>query len=1061
MIGMMEVIYRQICKTEKQTLMKNIIFYTLSLLLAITSCQREETNYAAQKKGFNVTIVVDELETGVKTRASIPSLTGETDVNSLYLVFFQEGGSSNGEYIGYHKVNAASLEMSSTVAVPTTITSGATVDDSQSYTILAFANMKKIAPGINGYTDNIDDFLADFVNHTKNSALQKVVATVSGAGTDEADNDHAIASNNLFMSAQVVKEANQSTTTIKLKRGVSRFDVINDASGYVLASVSIWGAAKNTTVWEGAPLQYEPMQRFYGITGITGQETKGKLYAFENTVLEPVINDKVTTCLIIGLKEEPGDDKILYYRVNVNMENSAQNLKRNNSYQITIKNVVGEGSSTEYEAWTQSRNQLVVSINNWNLDDNGMIITDGTNALGLTVKRITFDPQGDIREYSLFTAGTGVLEITRTDFPFEDDGITPAFTAVIEENVLKVTATKLPVTKEIRRGSIEVSFAGLRGSINMVQEPMNEKLLKLDRTAISNFDPVGRNGIADGALTVTASGPWVADIYNVDDTEGNPGFSFISSGDPSTHIDSETNPYENSFQIYTTGDNPYVNNQRSGFVIVSLVEDPDNFAVAIPLIQEVKPVFQIIPTVTDVRFYADASPVNANIAVGNMYEFTVNTGGKAWNVELSGGNVDKFQLTPIAQRKFNIKALQQNISATALTTTIKITSDGEVMEIPVIQQIPVISASFTSQIPANGGNIHINVSSSNLPWNAEIVENWNSGSSTNAHLAWLEASTDAAHVTELTNQSANGTFKVGFDALNFPLVYLTPKVKIKVSINGLPAINQIIEVVQLPLKPGTLNVMDVRHTSYGSLGGGGDYFTGYNDFLRASSLFGLNGIVHLPTISITEKASGTSLGTISSEFRYLHAGGNPMYYDTNRFMRVENWRLQNDGIVVYASDSKGDQFTNSESTLVKLGYEAADKVYAQPAKINTDLLTNGSDLEKNIMNYLLNDGPFGVVNNPGSLTFTMNGICVSLKSYGGVPVIVNGDGNAMLVLDPGNRLVYIGEGQMFDSGYNIKIQSDKDRLLGNLLSYVLNAALNGSAFTEIFFDNTRYNEKFR
>lgn len=1040
--------------------MKNILFYGIcAVLLAFTSCQQETDEQHIKRTGININVVIDDLETGVKTRAAVSPEPGERTVNSLYLAFFDYDKNGLGSFIDYYKVSGANFEMSSTIAVPSKLDNGGIITDTKDYVILAFANIDESTSGAgDGYVEDMSTFLDDFNNNTENSVLHKMALAVTGAGTDENDDKHAISSSNIFMSARIVRLANETTTTINLTRGVSRFDVINQAGTHTLKSVSIWGAAKGTTVWEDIPYEYEQMLRFYGEKEITGEITRGKLYAFENVVVEPKSNDKETTCLIIGLEKA---SKIRYYRVNIHLQDAAQNLKRNHSYQITVNSVNGEGSNTEYEAWTQNKNELLVSVNNWNLDDNGMILTDGTNTLGLPVKRIRFDPRGDAREYSLYTVGDGVLEITKYDLPTDIDGTTPAFTAVIEGNVLKVTAKELPNAQGVRRGSIEVSFAGLRGNIDMIQEPSNEKTLYLDRNIIANFGPVGRYGISDGPLTVTASGPWVAQIYNTEDDADNPGFSFEPGGAPSTRIDSQTNPFGDKFQIYTTGDNPYPNDERSGFVIVSLVEDPDNYSVAVPLTQDVKQVFQVLPVVTEVRFNADATPSNTSIATGDLYEFTVNTGGDDWRVELSGGDSGLFEVKKMTQRRFTVKTKGKNGTVTPFTSTIKITSGADEVNIPVIQDPAVVTVYFTGQIPNTGGTLNVNVISSNLPWKAEIVENWNSGSSSNPHLAWLEESSGGTQVTVLPDQAGNGSFKVGFPALVHPLVNLSPKVKVKVSLKDIPSVSQTIEVVQLPIGQTVLKVMDVHHKSYGSLGGSSDYFSGFNKFLRAGTLFGPAGRVELPLISITDFSSSKEPGNISSEYKYLHAGGNPKNYSSARFTSVETWRDNNDGVLVYVCDSKGAQFTNNNSTLYKLNYVPSATVYTQPARINEGLLSSSNTLAKNIMRYLLNDGPFGKVYNPSSISYKMDGTCTSLDSYNtGIPVMINGAGKALVVIDPNNKLVYIGESQLFDSGYDVGIKNDKDKFLGNLISYILNAALNGSVFTEIFSDDAKYNQKF-
>ncbi|MCD7901898.1 MAG: hypothetical protein LUH22_19215 [Bacteroides sp.] len=1024
--------------------MKKVILWGISLLIGLASCQKDIEEQSFRENGFAVKVVVDDVQTEVKTRASVPSEPGETSVNSLYLVFYKYKTDGSGAYIGYYK-EASPLGMNSTIQV-NALTSGDPLIYDEDYAILAFANLED-------YVEDVNDMLEGMKIRTERAALDFTLLTAIGSGTNESENNSAIASSKLFMSARSIRQGKTSTATVNLIRGLARLDIYNNDTDHQMVSVSIWGASTTTTLWaDGNGIIPQQMQRFYGVKDVIANEVKGKLYAFENKVAEPAMGDEVTTCLIIGMTPVDNPDDVSYYRVNVCPEDGAQNLIRNYCYKVTIRKVVSEGANTEYEAWTQSKNQLLISVNDWNFDDNGMIITDGTNVLGLPVKRIKLDPLGDVREYSIYTSGNGILQISQFDLP---DGIK----VVLEGNLLRVTADPLPAGREVTRGSIELTFAGLRGNIDIIQEPNDEKIFYLDRNTIANFSPVGRYGMTDGPLTVTSSGPWKAEIFNIDEDPDNPGFSFNPSGEAVTVLHSETNPFKNQFQIYTTGDNPDANNVRSGFIIVSLNEDPENYSVAIPLVQDVKPVFEMIPIATELKFFADGSPVNTAIAKGDLYEFTVNTGGIDWTVSMDGGDANGFVVTKVNARVFTIKAKAPNATVSQLKSTLKIAAGENVMEIPVSQDAAVITASFSGQIPAQGGEITVFVTSSSLNWDAKITKNWDSGAN-KSHEAYLKTASGNDRVTEITNQSPNGSFKVGFDALDYPLVNKSPVVKIEVSLNGLPTVSQTIEIVQLPMKPTSLLIMDVRHSSFGSLKNS-EYFDGYNEFLRNKLLFGEGGKVPLPPISITEISSGSEPGVISSAYRYLHAGGRPERYTDDRYQSVENWRVANDGVVVFVCDDVGDKMNNPYSSLHKLGYRPASRK-GEPVRIYTDLLNSTHVLSKNIMRYLLQDGPFGTVNNAGSLSFKMDNISTSLSAYpkNAVPVMMNADNNPLLVIDPDNRLVYIGEGQSFHSGYNVSIKNDKDRFLGNLISYVLNAALNGSAFTNIFKDDELYNATY-
>lgn len=1017
---------------------KNILLYSLSLLLLLfASCQQEVDNDGTYiGKGFSLKVIVDELETGVKTRASIPSATGEKTVNSLYLVFFEYKADGSGLYQGYYKVPSPS-GMTSDVAI-TAFTDGI-YNSSMDYSILAFANLEA-SGGNNGYVDNITDFLEDIKDKTEKSVINSTLAIVSGVGTDEDDDSRAISSGNLLMSGSTSKLSSQTTSTVNLRRGVSRFDVENK-SARTLVSVSIWGAASTGTVWEGRAIAPEHLQRFYGIKGITGTTVSGGLYSFENTVIEPTLGDKETTCLIIGLND---GSKTTYYRANIHPADEGQSLQRNYCYKITILSADGDGTDTEYEAWTQAKNQLNVTVNAWNLDDNGMILTDGTNTLGIPVKRIRLDSRGDIREYSIYTVGTGTLQITKSDLP-------AGITAEIVGNVLRVTGTALTAAEEIRRGNIEISFAGLRGSVDIIQEPSNDKVLSLDRVVVANFGPIGRYGMTEGPLTVTASSAWTAEIINTYDDAGNPGFSFYPSGDPVTKLKSVTNPYGDKLQIYTTGDNPYINGEeRSGFIIVSLDEDPENYSIAVPLIQDKMPTFEILPVVSEIRFNPDGTPSNTSIANGEIYEFTVNS-SEEWTVALDGGDDTSFKLDKPTAKRFVIKAKGAN-AGTQLSTTIKVanTDNTKVQEIKVYQEAGSIKVTVTGQVPTAGGTTTLMVDvPAGLAWTAELEGQWY-----DSHKAFISTENNTS-----TTGTGPGSFTVGFGKLYYPYTNVTPVVKVKVTLTSLANVYQVVEVMQIPFKPTAMQVLDVRTSSWGSLGTG-SAFTGYPRLLNSTALFGPNGKVKSPAISIKTSSSSTSHTSISEDYRYLHAGGRPEQYTTSTFSAIETWRLANDGIVVFVCDDRNSKPFQSGTTLGILGYSQGSAV--STPRIKTDLLTSGSTVQKNIMKYLLQDGPFGVVNNAASLNFTHDGVSNTVTGYptNAVPVIVNRSNpdRAVLVIDPDNRLVYLGEAQMFDSGYSASLSSDKDRFLANLLAYVVNAAQKGSMFTNAFKNDTAYKE---
>lgn len=506
-----------------------------------------------------VTFDVDDIATA--SRGMIPAQEGETTVKNLRLLFFEHEPDASGRFVKSLSFADAAMNWQHN------ITFDGDIVESRSYTILAVANAPE----------------GEYNGLTERQAINSMKAQVSGVGTDEKNNSSAIDPAALIMTARVVRAARQNAVTINLTRAVVRFDVENAVrSEYDLVSASIWGAVTESPLWHDRVIPSAPRtERFYGITRQSGfDDIERGLYAFGNYVANPQLTDRITTCLILGLKPAGYDlSQTTYYRVNVNHDESPQNLVRNHVYRIRIEKVVGLGADTEYDAWTKASARLKVSIDGWNSDDGGMIKTDGQNVLIMPVKRVGLDGAGDEREYSIFTKGNGILTVSKSRLP---EGID----VELRGNILSVKASGLPKDLAERRGSVEVSYAGLRGEILFVQSADNSRFLTLNRYEIPDFDPVGRTWIKDKIpFTVSASGAWKATIYNLSEDGDNPGFSFEKSGAPVTVLRSSNNPYGNAFQIYTTGSNPEPDKARHGFMVVSLNNGDDSFDRVVVLTQ--------------------------------------------------------------------------------------------------------------------------------------------------------------------------------------------------------------------------------------------------------------------------------------------------------------------------------------------------------------------------------------------------------------------------------------------------------------------------------------------
>ncbi|MDL2230275.1 hypothetical protein LJB87_00600 [Alistipes sp. OttesenSCG-928-L06] len=1082
--------------------MKKGILFLLTIAAVVLSACTSETSLPTpqQNAAFTLLVEVDEINAGTQlsTRGTYPAAEGESTINTLHLLFFEHQANGGGQFVKAYKVNSPLMNGS----YPITFGSGEGVglSETQDYSILAIANMA-------GYLNDssaeaLDIFLDRFNGMTEKQAVDQTALQVTGVGTDQNDDSKKIPSSNIFMSARTTRLAGDATATIKLTRGVSRIDVAlasSVAAGYDLVSASIWGAASATPVWYDKMTETpERLRRFYGLKRTSGfkDEIKGGLYAFENFVSSPQQNDDVTTCLILGLKPDgTALSQTTYYRVNVHPDKMSQDLVRNDVYRVRVDLVTSEGADSEYGAWNQSETLLSVSVNEWNLDEEGMVQTDGVNTLAIPVKRVRLNPAGDSREYSIFTMGPGTLTISREQLP---DGIT----VELHGTLLKVYANALPSNQSERRGSIELSMGSLRGTITFIQSPMEDKFLTLNRYEIPSYAPVGRTGISDNIpFTVNASGAWTAIIYNMSTDPTNPGFSFNPSGTPLGELKSQKNPFGDMFQVYTTGDNDPMGGVRNGFVVVSLDGDPEYNRVVV-LSQRGKSDITLLPAFENINFTSDGTPIGvAKPLPGGYFEFTVNpgydSGGQVlgWKAEVQSINGDHeyFEVTTLGSgNRILLQAKGThagydylNLANRPLSAWLQITlldSPDTYIRVPIAQEKETITLSTQgTQVPNSGGylaDITVNLHPS-LQWDARVVSNSIAG-----HPGYL-VQNQASVGSSLSAQPQATKFSVGFDKMFYPFVNQSPQVVIEVSATVNPDIKTTLTVTQGALLPQTLNILDVRNTSYGCLIGGTHYLAYYRDYLRNTTMFGPKGTVMISgNMKITGLGSGSRYdpGTISSDYSYLHVGGQPgSDYSQARHLSVENWRKANDKVVVYACDNRNGSLFAGSGNSYTTGLSTRGYTYKSTGSHGYTARINSNAVNTNIMKYLLKDGPFtnGVeltrLKN-GTLRFyhdsTSSGVNPGSAPFsdGAVAVIVDPNGTPMLVIDPKGRLVYIGESQFFNDSssahpYNtppVKASSsEKSKFLGNLLAYIINAAQYGSSFTDHFLPgSTTYDETF-
>ncbi len=1063
--------------------MKKILIYSTFLtLLALIGCQEEfDSTLKETHLSFTLKLLTEDVSTGIEaeTRAPIPAVDEEKTINSLYLLFFEHHTEGEGKFVESYKVNTP-VTANSTITIDLG-KSGSSLTNSSDYSILAVANME-------GYLESgtIDNFLDSFQGKTENEAIENTLAHVKGAA-DEGDDTQSIHMNNIVMSARTAKMADQQLVVTTLTRGVARFDVQNILHAqYNLVSVSIWGASAITSLWSSQNSTTPThLQRFYGLKREAGEDALsdivGGLYSFENFVSDPAQGDDITTCLVIGL-ESKGDpntlgdpNKVYYYRININPKESSQSLKRNYVYRISVRKVLELGLENEEDAWKDTKDRLDVDINNWNLDEEGMILTDGTNTMAVPAKIIRLDPAGQTREFSIFTHGTGNLEITKSELP-------SGFTAELNGNILKVTATELPATEKNRTGSLELGFAGLRGIVEIIQEPMDDKFLNLNKSEIPSFAPLGVTTIVDGPIVVTSSHPWIAKLYNTDQGE-NPGFSFSNSS-PVTEI-TQDETTGNELNIFTTGGNPH-DDVRNGFILISLADYPEYNAVIV-LTQRAKVSISLSPKMNELKFKPNGNPViSPSSSPGGFFEFTVNPGYdngvvNQWEVEFEGIQKDFFSYemdTNGSSQRLRIYAKGTNPMYPHLNLSdadienvkvkVKLVGAAESpdtqVEMTLVHQRVTIKAATDKKVSKLGGELPdggVTVElDQGLTWSATVIENSLETHNKLPHKGYLLNGTN--EVEGINNQPSTTKMRVGFKKLLYPHVDVSPSVKIELTVDQNPNISTTIDVSQESFSADPVKIMDMRNTDWGSIVSG-SAFTHFKNYINYETWFGPNGTgVKItkgsPYITGIATDNSNDPGNINSSYTYLHAGGRPRYYSTNRHKSINDWRKVNKRIVTYVCDDReGIPFEDGNSALKELGY-----VYTKPTS-DGDAYINTLITDKPVMKYLLKDGPFSKGNwiNYSQMDFHVDGISsgVTLSQEaldrGAVPVILDGNKNVpMLVVDPAGYLVFIGESQFFDYDCQSPTTSspwnDHTKFLGNLISYILNAAQYGTHFTDHF-----------
>ncbi len=578
---------------------------------------------------------ISGINSGAKTR-SIAVEEGEDRVQTLYLLFFEPSADGTGKFLNYLHVNANDFtpvstdgmmgmaidvdiefgRASSGIVDPIeAITTWGTINTSDAYNILGIANLKDnwYAPG------SVNEWMGKF---RLNNMSEREVITSSRATLPSS----SITPDALLMHGRMEKPAGEGQLHMVLSRDLARFDVINGArENFDLVSVSVWNSYSTSSIWERGVLDYskdiERVRRHYQVNNDGNfilldpndpesidprnlmADIRGGLYAFENQVSSPVQDDKVTTALIVGLRERVGGPDfdsdgqldVYYYRVNMVNDTSVQYLRRNYAYALNIKSVQEIGWATEEDAYLGQINGLTYTINEWNVDTNGLVVENEHSMLSIPTKKVTMgagmgvnntiEVELSVSTFSTLASPAPLRVQSQTYRPasigsdgFAELGGSPIY-AYLDNNTLIIQAKGLDTHETERSGHIVLSYAGLETSLTVVQSGFHDKYLNLTQPdgGIPRFPAYP--GISSGLINVEATGPWVARLilsgFSFNSSTSLPEVKTLYSTDPSVVTD-ENNSAIKKFRVYTNSFNE-TQAVRDALVIVTLLdkdEDP-------------------------------------------------------------------------------------------------------------------------------------------------------------------------------------------------------------------------------------------------------------------------------------------------------------------------------------------------------------------------------------------------------------------------------------------------------------------------------------------------------
>ena len=320
---------------------KNITYILYVFALAgLAACSDDSAQVMPAEGDGTLTISYTIPGSKVQSRAGeVTSSEAESKVARMDLIYFASDVHSNGAFVAHQAVTGTAYDLRKntfTVAPP------AEVQEASAYQVLIIANLDKYMN-----SNTIADYCSKtFTSH--NQAWNELCA----ASLTNSGGEYTYPSE-LLMSGTAVKPAGKNELSFELLRAAVRIEVKTANNNITLQSAELHNLPSTVPFFRTGEVGSESTLH----VAETPSSNMVQLYTFENIldVTDPLARINRATCLLLQVeKTSSGYGTNKWYRVDLNIVNDMQQLKRNHVYTVTLADVTAAGAASKEEAYNSA-----------------------------------------------------------------------------------------------------------------------------------------------------------------------------------------------------------------------------------------------------------------------------------------------------------------------------------------------------------------------------------------------------------------------------------------------------------------------------------------------------------------------------------------------------------------------------------------------------------------------------------------------------------------------------------------------------------------------------------